>query len=97
MRALIVKFPGILGVIPMVRVERMASTLIERFNITIMTSAMTRTLTDEEAEEAIEKAKAKKAANKANEEGAGVQDPRDGRCRFDRRYGRAAASQARAC
>ena len=68
MRALIVKFPDILGVIPMHDIDRMATTLVERFNITTMTSAMALTLTDEEAEEAIEKAKVCKAANKAKKE-----------------------------
>lgn len=67
-RALIVKYPDILGVIPMHNIDLMASTLVERFNITTMTSAMTLTLTEEEAEDAIERAKLRKAANKAKKE-----------------------------
>ena len=68
MRALIVRFPDILGVIPMHDIDRMAATLIERFNITTMTSAMTLTLSEEEQVEAIEKANLRKAANKAKKE-----------------------------
>ena len=68
MRALIVKFPDILGVIPMHNIDLMAATLIDRFNITTITSAMTLTLTEEEQEDAIEKAKLRKAANKAKKE-----------------------------
>ena len=51
MRALIAKFPDILGVIPMNNIDLMAATLLERFNISTMTAAMTLTLTEEEAED----------------------------------------------
>jgi len=68
MRALIAKYPDILGGIALDDIERMAAALLERFNITTMTAAMTLTLSDEEAQEAIEKAKVKKAANKAKKE-----------------------------
>ena len=68
MRGLIAKFPEILGVIPMHNIDLMASTLQERFSISSMTTAMTLTLTEEEAVEAIEKSKARKAANKAKKE-----------------------------
>ena len=68
MRALIVKYADILGGIALDDIERMADTLLDRFNITTMTAAMTLTLSDDEAQEAIEKAKVKKAANKAKKE-----------------------------
>ena len=68
MRGLIAKYPDILGLIPMNDIDLMASTLQERFSIATMTTAMTLTLTEEEAVEAIEKSKARKAANKAKKE-----------------------------